>query len=223
MKFVDEANKKVNFWNRNYFWSFTLFYVVLNIVLFAILRRNNLLWGLAENKWPVFNGIKEVLISIGNSFTHNDWGHVLRNMLAFSISAFYIERKIGTFNFAGVVLLLSLFSSTLTSMYAGLFWCGSSVVYFAVWGYVLIDFLFSFRKSVYNKTNTIIGAIVVALKYIGSCLYNPEGGGVAISYEPVQLIYNAGHYFGFLVGIVVCLIIQIVIVQIEKKYRGKTK
>jgi len=215
MKFIDIENKKVTKLNRNYFWVVSSIYIILNITIFAIVKNNNLLWKYIDTKWSVFNGFKDLFISIGNLYTHNDWGHVLRNMFAFAISAFYIERKIGSLNFLGLILSMSILSSPLVSMYVGLKWAGSSVIYFAVWGYVIIDYLFSLRKNTRSKTNLIIGGIVIFCKYIDICLTN-EIIGTNI-FIPIHLIYNAGHYFGFIVGILLSLIIQISSIQARKE------
>lgn len=215
MKFVDFEKKKVTKLNRNYFWIVSIIYIVLNIALFAIFNHNNLLWKLIDVKWQNYNGIKDLIVSIGNLYTHTSWEHVLRNMFAFSLSAFYIERKIGSLNFLGLILILSILSSPMVSMYVGLRWAGSSVIYFAVWGYVIIDFLFSLKKSNRSKTNLIIGGIVIVCNYIGSCLTdNIIDTNIFI---PIHLLYNAGHYFGFLVGILISLVIQITAIQSNRQ------
>lgn len=215
MKFIDIENKKVSKWNRNYFWIVSITYIVLNISLYAVFKNNNILWKYEDVKWNVFNGFKDLFISIGNLYTHNDWAHVLRNMLAFSFSAFYIERKIGSLNFLGLILLMSIISSPLVSMYVGLRWAGSSVIYFGVWGYVIIDYLFSLNKNDRSKTNLIIGAIVILCKYIGSCLTeNIVDTNIIV---PIHLIYNAGHYFGFIVGILIALVVGITKVYVKKQ------
>ena len=215
MKFVDTENKKVNSYNRNYFWMVSFIYIVLNIVLFAIFGNTNILWQFEEVKWKVFNGFKDLFISIGNLYTHNDWGHVLRNMFAFAISGFYIERKIGSINFALILLLLSITSSPLVSMYVGLTWAGSSVIYFALWGYVIVDYLFNLSKNTRSKANLIIGGIAIVALYIGSCLtLNIVDTNII---NPIHLIYNAGHYFGFIIGIIVSLIINLTILQTKRQ------
>ncbi len=221
MKFVDIENKKVSRWNRNYFWSVSLVYIILNITIFAILGRNNLLWQYEEIKWKVFNGFKDLFISIGNLYTHNYWGHVLGNMVAFSLSAFYIERKMGSLNFLCLILSLSILSSPLVSMYVGLNWAGSSVIYFALWGYVIIDYLFSLGKNTRTKANLIIGGISIFCSYIGSCLReNIIGTNLLI---PYNLIYNAGHYFGFIVGVLVALVIQVSVLHTRKQLKHLQK
>ena len=215
MKFIDTENKKVNKWNRNYFWAVSIVYVILNISIYAIFKNNNILWQYAENKWKVFNGFKDLFISIGNLYTHNDWGHVLRNMLAFSISGFYIERKMGSINFLSLILLMSILSSPMVSMYVGLIWAGSSVIYFAMWGYVIVDYLFNLGKSNRTKTNLIIGGISIFCNYIGSCLKETIIGSNPLI--PIHLIYNAGHYFGFIVGVLVALVISLTNLQTKRQ------
>lgn len=215
MKFIDYEKRKVTKWNRNYFWVISILYIIVNIVIFAVLNHNNLLWEYIDTKWTIFNGFKDLFISIGNLYTHTSWAHVLRNMFAFAISAFYIERKIGSLNFLGVICLMSILSAPLVSMYVGLVWAGSSVIYFAVWGYVIIDYVFSLTKEKRNKTNLIIGGIVILSKYIGSCLTDDIVGTNILL--PIHLIYNAGHYFGFIIGIFISLVIQIVSIQIKKQ------
>ena len=116
MKFVDIENKKVSKWNKNYFWCVSVVYIILNITIFAVFKNNNILWEFEHVKWKVFNGFKDLFISIGNLYTHGDWGHVLANMLAFSIGGFYIERKIGSLKFVGLILAFSILSSPLVSM-----------------------------------------------------------------------------------------------------------
>lgn len=207
MKFVDIENKKVNKWNRNYFWVISVIYIVLNITIYAIVKNTNLLWKFEDVKWKVFNGFKDLFISIGNLYTHNDWAHVLRNMLAFAISAFYIERKIGSLNFLGLLLLLSITTSPLVSMYVGVVWAGSSVIYFAIWGYMIVDYIFALNKDTRSKTNLIVGGIAIFCKYIGSTL-KPDIISTNI-FIPINLINNAGHYFGFIIGILIAVVVGI--------------
>ena len=215
MKFVDTENKKVTSYNRNYFWTVSIIYIVLNITLFAIFKNTNILWKYKDIRWNVFNGFKDLFISIGNLYTHNDWGHVLRNMFAFSISSFYIERKMGSLNFLGLLLILSITSSPLVSMYVGVVWAGSSVIYFALWGYVIVDYLFNLSKNTRSKANLIIGGIAIVALYIGSCLtLNIVDTNII---NPIHLIYNAGHYFGFIIGIIVSLIINLTILQTKRQ------
>ena len=79
----------------------------------------------------------------------------------------------------------------------------------------IIDFLFGLCRKNKNKTNLIIGGCVIFCKYIGSCLTeNIIGTNIFI---PINLIYNAGHYFGFLIGIILSLVINLTSLQINKQ------
>ena len=57
-------------------------------------------------------------------------------------------------------------------------------------------------------TNTIVGAIILALIYLAMCF---NGGVASFSFEwyPYDLMHNMGHYSSFLIGFVLALIVQI--------------
>lgn len=210
MQFVNYEKKELHWWNKNYFWLVTIVYIVLNISIHAIFKGNNILWQWSETKWSIFNGIRDLMISFANLYTHGDWGHVLGNMVAFFVASFYLERKIGSFNFLCLLQVLSIFSSSMTSMYASLFWAGSSVLYYGVWAYLIIDFLFSLKEK--NKINNIIGIISIVCIYIGFCL-TPDI--ITTTLEPVNLLYNAGHYYGFIVGLIVAILVNVIKLQVK--------
>lgn len=215
MKFIDYDKKELHWWNKNYFWVISILYIILNISIHAIFNGNNILWPWVETRWSIFNGIKDLMVSFANLYTHGDWGHVLANMVAFSIASFYLERKIGSLYFFALLQVMSIFASSMTSMYASFYWAGSSVLYYGVWGYVVIDYLFSLKDK--NKTNNIIGLISIICIYIGCCL-TPNIVGSTL--EPINLIYNAGHYYGFIVGLIVSTLVNIV--KLETKRSIKT-
>lgn len=212
MKFIDYEKKKLRWWNRNYFWSVTILYITLNIIIYAVFKDNNILWSWIDTKWSIFNGIKTLMISFTNLYTHGDWGHVLGNMVAFFIASFYLERKLGSLNFLALIHIISIFSSSMTSMYASFMWAGSSVLYYGLWSYVIIDYIFSLKEK--NKANNIIGLISIICIYIGFCL---TPNIVDSTLEPINLIYNAGHYYGFIVGLIIATLINVVRLQAKKE------
>ena len=219
MKFVDDKDKKLTWANRNWFWCVTIVYILTNIIIFASLGPQNLIENAFDGvTWSKFGGIKYWLINIGNLYTHVTWSHVLHNMLALAIGSFYIERKVGSFNTLLIYLGFTFLGSAVTGMAWGPHWYGNSVIWFALWGYVLIDYLFSLRKDVRNKTNIIVGAIVLVLEYFRSGFFDTSSGGIGWGIAPYQLINNTGHYLGFIVGIILALIINITIIQVRKKY-----
>ena len=218
MKFVDDKNKKLNWSSRNWFWCVTIVYILTNIIIYASVWSQNLIEKAFQGvTWSKLNGIKYWLINIGNLYTHSSWRHVLHNMLALSFCSFYIERKVGSINTLLIYLGLTFLGAAATGMYWGSYWHGNSVIWFALWGYVLIDYLFSLRKEVRNKTNIIVGGIVLVLEYIRSGFFDTSSGGIGWGIVPYQLINNAGHYLGFIVGIIFALVINITILQVRKK------
>jgi hypothetical protein len=144
-------------------------------------------------------------------------------MLGFFFVGFYIERRCGS------VYTLSLL--TLISGLCAFMEMGQSVIWFFMIGYVVINYLFSLKKSDRSKTNTIVGAIIVALEYFRCCFYDKTGGGIGITFYPYQIIHNTGHCTGFFMGILVALFFEIShIVMMSKcklnvealKKKGKT-
>ena len=99
----------------------------------------------------------------------------------------------------------------MTSMYASFFWKGSSVLYYGVWSYLIIDYIFSLKEK--NKINNILGLISIICIYIGFCL---TPNIIDSTLKPINLIYNAGHYYGFVVGIILSLLINFVKLQTRK-------
>lgn len=215
MKFIDDKNKSINSWNRNYFFIGTFLFILINVILFATGVRNSL--EQTSKTWSQFD-LTNLFISFTNIFQHSSWEHVLHNSLMIFVGGLYVERKTGTFKYLLLMLVFSFVGGAMTSACANSFvWGGSSVVWFALYGYILIDYLFSFAKSKSNKTNLILGAIILVIEYIRTGFYDKIGGGIAWGIEPYQLIYNAGHYVGFIVGIIFALTICLTQISGVKK------
>ena len=221
MKFIDDKNKKLSKWNRNYFFVGTILFIVLNIVLFAVygLSLHTKLSNSIPNNdhYSFFDQLYRLILQFCGNFTHSTWEHVLQNMLGFSFCLFYIERKYGTLKFLGILFTLTLFVSFM-SIYDSSTALGSSYVWFACFGFVLIDFLFSFRRKYRNTTNIIVGVIVILLEFIRCGFYDDYTRGARVikwGFYPAQL--TGGHAAGFLVGICVCVLIHLTILYSNKK------
>lgn len=220
MKFINDNKKQLHWYNRNFFWIISIVYIALNIIIFAVVGAKNLLEDLSNSYWWMFDEIKEWLVAIGNAYSHVDWSHVLYNMLELSVCVLYLERKIGSVNLLMLLLGMTLLVPGVVSMYWGLGWYGSSVIWFALWGYVIIDFLFSLRKEKRNLANVITGGVVLLLEFILSGFYETTSG-IRWVIAPYQLINNAGHLLGFAVGIIMALLVNIPIVELEKRSLSK--
>ena len=216
MKFFDDKSKINNSWyNRNYFFTGTLLFVLINIILFAIGVRHSLVQ--SNSTWSQFD-LTNLFISFTNIFKHYSWDHILHNSLMIFIGGFYVERKIGTFKFLSLLFVFSFVGGSMTSACANSFaWGGSSVVWFALYGYILIDYLFSFVKTKRNKINVALGAIILVIEYIRAGFYDKVGGGIGWGIAPYQLIYNTGHYVGFIVGVIFALTVCFAQVGSAKK------
>ena len=209
MKFFDDKSKNIKWWNRNYFFLATIFYIAINIIFYTIFAKNS--FSTTHSGFLYF--WDSFFFYLKEAYIHSSWGHVLHNMLCFAIPAFYLERKNGTVFFGLLILFISVCSAMIRT--------GQSFIWAFMMGYMLIDYIFSFKKEKRNKTNIIVGAIVLFLIYFRCCFYDTASGGISITWYPYQLIHNLTHTEGYLLGLVTGFVIQIsqlfVILQSNKK------
>lgn len=218
MKFIDDKNKQLKWYNRNYFFAGTIFLIALMTILFFAVG--------SRYSWqdPLQNNANSILVNINNFFNmalntlfHVDVWHLVGNMLQLLFAGLYIERRHGTLKF---LLLNVLFMFTINGIAAYL-WndvngIGYSGVYFALDAFVIIDYIFSFRKSERNLTNIILGAIVIVLIYVFSMCW--IGGGLLdITYWPKNLLDNSAHFAGFFWGLLFSLFYQTESLIIKKQ------
>ena len=193
MKFIDDSKKTLNFWNRNYCFLATILYVTLNIILFVTCEGGS---------YKTFDGdLMTILHNLKVGYIHNSWHHVLLNMATFFFLGFYIERKEGTFKLLAIILVCSLVFATIPT--------GHSAMWAFLIGWMLINYLFSFKKDTRNKTNIIVGAVVLVLEIVRCCFYDLPGGGIAITYYPYQIITHLSHFRPFVWGLLVCLLVEL--------------
>ncbi len=219
MKFFDDNNKKTCWWNRNYFYVGTIVIILLNIFLFWFAGsswQNIVPATLGDRYWgaPTLRGFL-------NCFSHMSWEHVLLNMLCFSICGLYTERKIGTLGILGFVgfgAYICGIASVANLLLVN--WQGFSGVVYFFYAFIILDYIFSFQKRKKNKTNIILGAIILVFVYLCMC-FNDETSNFGFSWYPYDLIHNLIHYSSFIAGIVVSLFIQILEIFILNNYRQR--
>ncbi len=212
MKFIDDKSKNLHWWNRNYFFIATLIVITINLLIFKFANKwyFNIFTVDRLDHWSEVFYFSPTLVSFFNSFSHSNWQHVLLNMLCFLVAGIYIERKKGSFS----TLLLVLFGAYIsgiaitTNLLNVNYWGYSGVNYF-LYSYIIIDYLFSFKKSERNKFNIILGAVVVALIYLASC-FNGGTSKFSFTWYPYDLMHNMAHYSSFVAGIVIGLLVQII-------------
>ena len=214
MSFFDDKSKKVTKWNRNYCFLGTILYLAVFWILFAL--DVNITLKEAKN-WSAFN-LTNLWISFARVFLHLSFSHILHNSIMIAVGGMFVERKIGTFKCLLLLLAFSFVGGAMTVAGAWSFsWRGSSIVWFALYGYILVDYLFSFQKDRRNKTNIILGAIVLVVEYIRSGFFDNVDGSIGWGIVPYQLIYNVGHYVGFIVGVIFALTVCLTRLEVSKK------
>ena len=207
MKIIDDNTKRLHWWNRNFFYVVTVAVVLVNIILYGVLGNNWEQQFKPDSSWYSTLNFTGFVRGFLNSFSHENWQHVLLNMLCFLICGLYLERKTGSLPFLGLVFVLTLFSALSTPAY-GLYWHGFSGANYALYGYIIVDYPFTFRKRTRTKFNIIAGAVMLALIYFAAC-FNGGMSGVGFAWYPYDFMTNMGHYSGFVVGLVIGLLVQI--------------
>lgn len=206
--FINCKGKKLSWRNRNYYFIATITIVLLNIVLYAALGSY---WGniSVRPQWGKFS-VANLVQSLLNSYRHGNWQHVLLNMLCFFVAGLYLERKQGSLKFFLFIFIMSAFTAFACSANdLSVYWHGFSGVNYGLYGYILIEFVFTvFRKKEGYRFDVVFGLIVIGLIYLAMCF---NGGTTSIGFEwyPYDLLHNLGHASGFAVGLIFGLYEQI--------------
>lgn len=219
---LNDRNKKLFWWNKNYFFIGTLSVVIITILIFAFV--NNWQW----TTFPIGNGqVSRMLRVFFNGFSHSSWEHVLSNMFCFLVVGVYLERKIGSLWLVGFVIAAAFFAAGAMAMASPTspFASGFSGINYLIYSYIIIEYLFLFEKSNKNKKNKfniIFGAVIIGLIYIVMC-FNVEANPFSFEGYPFDLINNMWHYSSFIAGIFVGLIIQLSQFKERKELQYKVK
>lgn len=210
MKFFDDKNKKLKWYNRNYLYFGTILVIAVNILLFVFLGNNFAKDIGGEHIWNGVFDCSNIIRSFVDVFVHGDWQHVLLNMLCFSFCGIYMERKIGTINFILLILGFSFLAGNVTTAARNTVnHYGASGLVYMCYAFVFVDYIFSFANKKQNsKTNIILGAIILFAIYIAMS-FDTGAQALEFKFYPHNLIYNAAHYSSFFAGIIVSLMIKI--------------
>lgn len=210
MKFIDSPKKRLAWYSRNYFYIATVAVVVTNIALYACLGNSwTSAFGNGSVRWERSFDFQRIWRCFLNNFSHGTWQHALLNMLCFFIAGLYLERKTSSLGLSGLVLSLAVLQGCVCAAAKGdLGFYGFSGVNYALYAYIVIDYLFSLGNARRNKTDLIFGGIVLALIYLAMCF---SGGTATVSFKPYpyDLLHNLGHGTGFFCGAIVALLVQL--------------
>ena len=222
MKFFDDKHKSLKWWNRNYFYIGTIVVILINILLFVKLGdgwNSEIISVDGAGHWGAPLYFNATIASFFNAFSHANLQHVLLNMLSFSFCGIYLERKTGTLGLLGFVIFGAYVSGmAVTCNNLSVFWHGFSCVNYFLFANVIFDFFFSLRKEKRDKTNIILGSIVLVLIYVAMCFCGGVSG-FEFKIYPYDLIYNMGHYSSFLIGCIIALFKNIVELTVEKSVK----
>lgn len=167
--FLDDGTKRVTKRNRNYFFAATLLIVFVNFFLYFFPVVGPSLTD-TRSDWDTFS-VVNLFEAFLSAYTHAGFQHCSLNMLCFLIAGAYLERKQGTFRFPALVIVLSFFAEfATTANYLSLKHVGFSGVNYALYAYIMIDYIFVLaRKQKRDRFNVIAGIVLLALIYFAMC------------------------------------------------------
>ena len=206
-QFIDDSKKDLHWYNKNYFFICIILVTVMYVLLFTFFKNSNI--GLLNEISNERNVFIRLLYCIREFFVKDNWSILLYNLLGFALCGFYIERKFGSFIF--FLILIGLWSVTIiTDIFPDAYLSiTSSFEWFSLWGFVCVDYIFSFQKKYRNKTNILVGFIVLLLMFIRAGFYDSVGGSIGYSLKPTQLLDNTSHFSIFCIGVIFSFVIQL--------------
>jgi len=186
---------------KNFYFISTLFFVLFIFIMHAFgpMRPT----GQIEYARSFLQVLRINLELLHRSFSHLGTQHALLNMLCFFVVGLYLERKMGSLR-----LFLSVIGIAIITAWASMIWSrnwvGFSLVNFAFYAIVIVDYVFVVLNKKRTKQQVIFGGVVVALIYWAMCF---SGGTTAFTFEwyPYDLLNHGGHAVGFLAGFMLCL------------------
>lgn len=217
---LDDKSKKITWLNRNYFFVTTVFIVLLNIIIYAVHGSNTGNFSVTPN-WGKFS-VANLFQALVNSYSHFNWQHCLLNMLCFFFAGLYLERKKGSLKFLLFMFVMSLFTAFASCTNdISLAWAGFSGVNYGLYGYIIVEFIFTLiQKDKRYLFNIIVGIVILALIYFAMC-FNGGTSQVSFVWYPYDLLHNLGHASGFVVGLVFGIYEQVC--NLISKYKSVKK
>ena len=212
--FFNDKTKEVRWWNRNYFFLTTLLVIGGIIAIYAFVGTKIYVGSPETYSWYEQINFSNYFQNFLNSFFHLSWGHVIGNSICFFLCGLYLERKVGSFPFLFLTILFAAVSSAFVGANnLSTNWVGLSCTIYALQGYIITDYFFSFAKSRRSKFNVIWGTIFLVFNVFSMCVITKGGTLFKVWEWEVgitlfqNLLYNGGHYTGLLSGLIIGLLL----------------
>ena len=203
---LDDNTKAKSKLNKNYFFITTIFFIALNILIYAFFKTDlSYKYRVVSQDWNSILNFKCLFSAIINNISHGSWEHVLLNMFpVFFITSIYLERKFGSVKHFLIILLSIIVSAAFVSgNHQDLGYVGWSCVNSALMGFFIISYFFSLNKREKTNGNLIYGTItfICVFVFLWWKIWEVDASD--------DLIRNMGHYSGFLAGIIIGLTIYL--------------
>lgn len=203
-------NKDKSRFSKNYFFVCTAALIVLNALLFIFGGSG---WHTFIDGFESYAYFYRIIRSCLNCFTYVSARTLALDMLLFAVCGLYLERKTGSTKLLLIISALTFLTATATTAnFFSLEWQGFSIVVYGLSAYIIVEYLFSLPKKGKSRLTVILGASAIAIMYIAMSL----DGTVFWGY-PHDLIFDLGHFAGFITGIIFGLTIQLSMLESKLK------
>lgn len=158
--FLNPPHKKLNWFNRNYYFVSTFVVIALLCVCFFLLKDQLDKVVAADIHWNV----------LLKPLRHAKVGDLVGNLIFFFIISVFLERHFGSFKYFGMVILSFVPSSLATFAFAGS-WVGTGFdgVVFFLMAILLLTLLFNLKGYFGGKCRWIFPVITLALMALICC------------------------------------------------------
>ena len=212
------VKEKKSLLSKNFFFLGTVFVIMLNFIMFNYF--NEPIEFDQINNWKNCFDFRNLVIHFLSAFRHSNNHHIILNSLCFLIAGGYIERRCGSIKLLALVFIFALFGESMTvANHTGTGGRGFSGVNYSFYAYIIVDFIFSFKSIKAEKRELVLSIIVLCLIYLASCFCGGTKTFV-FAFYPYDLMYNLGHYTGFLSGLILTVVMKICKMESKGKNYG---
>jgi len=214
---LNSKNRRLNWFNRNYFYLTTILMVGLLCLCFFVLHdsleklvNQNVYWNV-------------VLMAL----RHRDVGHLVGNLIAFIVVSLFLERHYGSFKYFGLIVLAVPLSAVSTFAFSGSWtWAGFSGVNYFMFAVFCLCLILNFKTYFIGHVRWLFSLFVLALVLFVMCWNGnfSEWPNVYFSFGCfTDLIGIISHWAPFACGTLVGLFTRLVTFDIKPKKKKYLK
>lgn len=213
---LNYANKKQNWFNRNYCYLATLIIMGALCACFFLLSDKFAAIVATDIRW---NAVLEPL-------RHANLGHLIGNLISFFVVSIFLERHFGSIKYFLIVVFSFVPASLATFAFSGS-WdgVGFSVVNYFLFALFACVILFHFKNYFFGKAKWIFPLVILGLLMLLMC-WNGETTSVEGFFKFgvfTSLLDNVGHWSSAIIGLNIAIFAELYSLGNPKKACSRTR